>query len=161
MVSSPVPVSALNWSTASRRLPLPRLPSSKVVGVIVDGRQRSSKRSIRNRLREQRRARGQLPWPAAGRRNNLLSEFQSDMCEHPRSWLLEITVRDDFTPGPRDQPGHDADVHAHFQEMHRAVHKYSVCPAAMEGIDLVVVGAVEGTLPRLRHPVVRRALKDD
>src|SRR5262249_2436860 len=51
MMSSSVPGSALNWRTASRRLPLPRPPSAKVVGVMVAGTQRDSKGSTRNHLR--------------------------------------------------------------------------------------------------------------
>src|SRR6516164_4932213 len=43
MMSSAVPVSPLNWRTASRRLPLPRPPSRKVVGVRVAGTQRPYK----------------------------------------------------------------------------------------------------------------------
>src|SRR6516165_744419 len=49
MMSSSVPVSALNCSTASRRLPLPRPPSRKVVGVSVVGTQRPSKTSTNGR----------------------------------------------------------------------------------------------------------------
>jgi hypothetical protein len=40
MVSASLPLSALNWSTALRRLPLPRPPSAKVLGVSVAGTQR-------------------------------------------------------------------------------------------------------------------------
>src|SRR6516162_4781310 len=49
MVSSSVPVSALSWRTASRRLPLPRPPSRKVVGVRVVGTQRPSNTSTKGR----------------------------------------------------------------------------------------------------------------
>src|SRR6516165_3965862 len=49
MMLSSVPASALNWSTASRRLPLPIPPSAKVVGVRVVGTQRPSKTSTNGR----------------------------------------------------------------------------------------------------------------
>src|SRR6516165_9104237 len=49
MMSSSVPVSALSWRTASRRLPLPRPPSRKVVGVRVVGTQRPSRTSTNGR----------------------------------------------------------------------------------------------------------------
>src|SRR6516225_4222191 len=49
MMSSAEPLSALNWRTASRRLPLPRPPSRKVVGVRVVGTQRPSKTSTNGR----------------------------------------------------------------------------------------------------------------
>src|SRR6516164_8175554 len=49
MMSSSVPVSALSCNTASRRLPLPRPPSRKVVGVRVVGTQRPSKTSTNGR----------------------------------------------------------------------------------------------------------------
>src|SRR6516165_7998276 len=49
MMSSSVPGSALNCRTASRRLPLPRPPSVKVVGVSVVGTQRYSKSSMDGR----------------------------------------------------------------------------------------------------------------
>src|SRR5262245_7857074 len=48
MVSSALPASALNWSTAPRRLPLPSTPSAKVVGVMVVGTHRSSNDSRHN-----------------------------------------------------------------------------------------------------------------
>src|SRR5260370_18403756 len=59
MVAASGPAAALNWRTASGRLPLPRPPSAKVVGVRVVGTQRLSKGSSCNHLRKRGGCRGE------------------------------------------------------------------------------------------------------
>src|SRR5262245_59685861 len=58
---------------------------------------------------------------------------------------LVIPGRDDLAAGPRGQAGQDADIHADFQEPHRAIRKYGVGPARVEAVDFIIVGAVDGT----------------
>src|SRR6516164_6402244 len=67
MVSSAVPVSALNCNTASRRLPLPSPPSANVVGVIVAGTQRRSKNSTDGRKQATLLVRGMDRTPKKGK----------------------------------------------------------------------------------------------
>ena len=72
----------------------------------------------------------------------------------------KITGRDHFPAGPRHQAGEDADVDAGFQKMHRAVGEDRIRPAGVKAVDLSVIRAVDGTRPRLRSPVVARALAE-
>src|SRR6266849_2586711 len=52
---------------------------------------------------------------------------------------LEITVRNDFTAGPRDQRGQDADAHGGVEEVHRAIGEHRVGAGGVEAVDRAVV----------------------
>src|SRR5262249_58421608 len=95
--------------------------------------------------------------PPAGR---LLPDFPS---HHPGEAAgASITPGRAHSPaGPRHQAGEDADGDAGFQELHPAVREHDVGPAGVKAVDLSVIRAVDGTRPRLRRPVVARALAED
>src|SRR5262249_47047071 len=59
----------------------------------------------------------------------------------------EIIGRNHFPPGPRHQPGEDANSQVGLQEVYRAVRERGVGPAGVEAIDLPVVGAIDGARP--------------
>src|SRR5262249_1066498 len=87
MMSSSLPASALNWSTASRRLPLPSTPSAKLVGVMVVGTHRSSRSSSSRRCRQRCLCRREPDLAADAKHANFANE---DVChgmeDPPESW---------------------------------------------------------------------------
>src|SRR5260370_22715122 len=101
MMSSSVPASALNWRTASRRLPLTGAPCAKVVGVIVVGTQRDSKGSIDNRVRPRCLLLDEPNWESRGKE---IAFTNCDLCHaienppmfEPRRIASETTAIDHF-----------------------------------------------------------------
>src|SRR5687768_16963898 len=66
---------------------------------------------------------------------------------------LEVAGGDDLAAAHGDQGGEDADVHGLAQEVDRAVAEDGVDAPQVEGVRLVVVGAVDAAGVRARHAV--------
>src|SRR5262245_54739359 len=79
----------------------------------------------------------------------------------PTGLPSEITGRDHFAAGPRDQRGQNLDAHAGLEEAHRAVREDGVGAVGVEGVNLPLVGAVEGTGPRARGSIAGGTPKDN
>src|SRR5262249_46902017 len=73
------------------------------------------------------------PQPPPGRQPGLV-RAREDRAP-PTGPPSEITCRDNFAAGPRDQPGENSDINALPEEMDRAVGRHDVSAAGMEAVE--------------------------
>src|SRR5262245_30643053 len=72
----------------------------------------------------------------------------------------DLRDRDHFAASPCHQAGEDANVDVGFQKMPRAIREDRVGSDGMKTIDLLFIGAVDGTRSRFSRTVAARALAE-